>query len=311
MRNAFAREITALAAADPRLVLLSGDIGNRLFDEFKARHPDRFFNAGVAEANMTGMAAGMALSGLRPVTYTIATFNTYRCYEQIRLDLCYHRLPVIVVGVGAGLSYAGLGGTHQALEDIAMMRVLPHMTVLCPGDTVELRLLLRQALHLDGPVYLRLGMKNEPVVHPADPPLVIGRALPLREGEDVCLLSTGTTLPIAVAAADRLAAAGVAAGLASLPTVEPLDTGFLAAVADRVPLLATIEEHSVRGGLGSAVAEFLAGRPGPRPRVLRLGIESGFQHRVGSQAEARRRAGLTPEAVAERILAARAAPAPS
>ena len=136
MRNAFAAELVELATMDERIVLLSGDIGNRLFNNFKRECPNRFVNCGVAEANITGMAAGMAMCGLRPITYTISTFNTYRCLEQIRIDICYHNLPVTIVGVGAGLSYAGLGATHQSLEDITMLRMLPNMTVICPGDAV-------------------------------------------------------------------------------------------------------------------------------------------------------------------------------
>ena len=132
MRNAFAKALTRLAEKDERIVLLSGDIGNRLFDEYKGRFPDRFYNCGVAEANMTGLAGGMALSGMRPITYTIAPFATVRCLEQIRLDVCYPNLPVVIVGVGAGLAYAGLGATHHACEDIGLMRMLPNMTVVCP-----------------------------------------------------------------------------------------------------------------------------------------------------------------------------------
>src|SRR5687768_8362549 len=133
MRDAFAAEITSLAEKDDRIVLLSGDIGNRLFDKFKGKFPTRFFNCGVAEANMISLASGMAMCGLRPVAYTINSFITARCYEQIRLDLCYHNVPVTIVGVGAGLGYASLGATHHSCEDIASMRILPHMTVVCPG----------------------------------------------------------------------------------------------------------------------------------------------------------------------------------
>ena len=157
MRNAFAQEITALAAEDKRIVLLSGDIGNRLFDPYKKQFPDRFYNCGVAEANMTSVAAGMALSGLRPVTYTIAAFNTVRCLEQIRVDVCYQGLPVVIVGVGGGLSYAALNATHHALEDVAFLRILPNMTVICPGDAWEVRAAVRAAIKHNGPVYVRLG----------------------------------------------------------------------------------------------------------------------------------------------------------
>ena len=140
MRNAFADEALNLAERDESMVLLSADIGNRLFDKFKSGFAERFINCGVAEANMTGMAAGMAMSGLRPITYTIAAFNTVRCLEQIRVDICYHNLPVTIVGVGAGLSYASLGYTHHASEDVGLLRMLPNMTVLCPADAMEVQL---------------------------------------------------------------------------------------------------------------------------------------------------------------------------
>lgn len=202
MRNAFAAEVTALAAADERVVLLSGDIGNRLFDRFKEQHPERFFNCGVAEANMMSVAAGLALSGLRPVTYTITPFTTTRCLEQIRVDVGYHHAPVTIVGVGGGLSYASLGATHHSCEDIAFLRAIPGMTVLCPGDAMEVRWAMRAALGQDGPVYIRLGKKGEPVIHEAVPSIAIGEALPVRAGDDVCLIVTGNLLPVALEAAE-------------------------------------------------------------------------------------------------------------
>jgi len=307
MRNAFARTITALAKTDPRIVLLSGDIGNRMFDEFKGLFPERFYNCGVAEANMTGVAAGLALSGFRPITYTIAPFNTYRCFEQIRLDLCYHNLPVVVAGVGGGLSYSGLGATHHSCEDIACLRALPNMTVLCPGDAVEVALLLSQAVQGPGPSYLRLGKKNEPVVHQAAAPdLHIGKAFVLREGQDVMLLNTGNTLPEAMGAAEILAAKGIQAGVASVHTVKPLDTGYLARCFASCRLVATVEEHGSAGGLGGAVAEWLADacladNSVPRARLLRLHTGASFLTACGTQKNARQLCGLTAEAVAEAV----------
>lgn len=302
MRNAFAAEITQLADQDPRLMLLSGDIGNRLFDDFKARYPERFLNCGVAEANMVGVAAGLALGGLRPVTYTIASFMTARCFEQIRVDVCYHRLPVIIAGVGAGLAYASNGGTHQSCEDLAILRTLPEMTLLCPGDPVEVRLALRAALQHPGPVYLRLGKKGEPVVHPTPPEFVIGKALPVRAGADVCLLSTGNMLPAALQTADELAAHNVSAQVMSFHTVKPLDTAFLAEAFARFAVVATLEEHSLIGGLGGAVAEWLADQPPQPARLCRLGTADAFLHEASEQAQARAQFGLTPEAMAARLL---------
>ena len=203
MRNAFAAEMTALASEDERIVLLSGDIGNRLFNDYKECCPARFLNCGVAEANMISMAAGMALCGLRPVAYTITSFVTARCLEQIKLDVCYQNVPVIIVGVGSGLSYASLNATHHSCEDIAFLRMLPNMTVICPGDVWEVRLALRAALKQDGPIYIRMGKKNEPVIHPHAPEFSIGKGIDVREGSDVCFLATGTLLPMAVEAADE------------------------------------------------------------------------------------------------------------
>jgi transketolase len=305
MRNAFAAEITALAGEDERIVLLSGDIGNRLFDEFKKRHPKRFFNCGVAEANMVGVAAGLAASGFRPVGYTITPFITTRCLEQIRVDVCYHNVPVVLVGVGAGLSYASLGSTHHACEDIAFLRVLPGMAVLCPGDPWEVRQALRAAVKRDGPVYIRMGKKGEPAVHRDPPPFEIGRAIVVRDGGDVCLLAAGTILPVAVAAAERLAGAGVSARVVSFHTVKPLDEAALADAFDRFDVVATVEEHSLLGGLGGAVAEWLADHPGRRARLVRIGTPDAFVHEGGEHEHARAHVGLSAEAIAERIRTAR------
>ncbi len=228
MRNAFAAEITELACADERVVLLSGDIGNRLFDKFRDRCPARFFNCGVAEANMISMAAGMAMNGLRPIAYTITPFITTRCLEQIRVDVCYHDLPVTIVGVGAGLAYASLGPTHHSCEDIAFLRALPNMAVVCPGDSVEVRLALRASMQRTSGTYIRLAKKGEAVIHQTPPSFAIGRADPVRTGHDVCLLSTGNMLPEALLTADMLASAGISAQVVSFHTVKPLDEDFLA-----------------------------------------------------------------------------------
>jgi transketolase len=303
VRNAFAEELTALAAEDPRIVLLSGDVGNQLFDTHKRRFPNRFVNCGVAEANMIGMAAGMAMCGLRPIAYTINAFITVRCLEQIRVDLCYHTVPVILVGVGGGLSYASLGGTHHSCEDIAFLRMLPRMTVICPGDPVEVRLALRAALSHAGPVFLRLGKKGEPVVHKEPPPFTIGRAIVVRPGREVCLLSTGTMLPVAVATAEALEREGVLAEVVSFHTVKPLDEALLADVFTRSSVVLTIEEHSVLGGLGGSVAEWVTEQPGLKARLGRVGTADTFLHEAGEQAHARHRFGLTADAIARKALA--------
>lgn len=303
MRNAFALTITDLARTDERIVLLSGDIGNRLFDKFKTAFPNRFFNCGVAEANMASMAAGMAAEGLKPFVYTIAPFTTARCFEQIRVDICYHNVPVTIVGVGAGLSYASLGPTHHSCEDIAILRTLPHMSVVCPADPVEVRLAIHAAAKHSGPLYIRLGKKGEPIVHRVDPVFVIGRGIVVRDGHAVGLLSTGALLPVAMAAAEQLEKNGVSTNVVSFHTVKPLDEALLEDYFKRFKLVASVEEHGRIGGLGSAIAEWLALSATGKARLLSLGTPDEFLHESGSQAYARGYFGLTPEAIAAKILA--------
>lgn len=302
MRNAFAAELTELAQGDQRLVLLMADIGNHLFDRYKERYPSRFYNCGVAEANMIGVAAGLANCGLRPVCYTITPFATTRCLEQIRVDLCYHHVPAIVVGTGAGLSYASLGATHHSCEDIAMLRVLPNMTVLCPGDPMEVRGCLRAALKSDGPVYMRIGKKGEPAIHEETPEIRIGSCTVVKEGTSVGLLSTGNTLPLAVRAATKLGSLGFSTEVASFHTIKPLDESYLADAFSRFQLMATLEEHSTLGGLGGSVAEWVCDKGDTRAPLIRFGTRDEFLHGAGDQEYARERYGLTVEHIVDNIV---------
>lgn len=304
MRNAFAAEITSLAVANDRIVLLSGDIGNRLFDTYKERQSERFMNCGVAEANMIGVAAGLAMCGFRPFVYTIAPFLTTRCLEQIRLDLCYHNLPVTLVGTGAGLSYASLGPTHHSLEDITFLRALPNMTVLCPADSMELRALLHATTAHDGPVYIRIGKKGEPDIHPTVPSLTIGQSLALREGRDVCLISTGNMLPVAMEVGDRLAVLGIPASVISHPCVKPLDEKALSRAFAGHRVVATIEEHSLVGGFGSAVAEWRTDRDLGGARHIRFGTTDWFPELIGNQQYLRQEMGIGIDAIMAKVIAA-------
>ncbi len=302
MRNAFAHEITKIAQEREDVVLLSGDIGNRLFDKFKEVAPGRFFNCGVAEANMVTVAAGMAASGLRPVCYTIASFITYRVMEQIRLDLGYHHQKVILVGTGAGLSYASLGSTHHSVEDMGMLRLIPGLAVLAPGDEQELRPALRAAFDYPGPVYIRIGKKGEPVVHSSEPDFRIGKAIEVRQGDVAWILSLGNTLPLALEAAQELETQGINCGVASMGSLKPLDTEFLAAVFGSAQVIATIEEHSVLGGLGTATAEWIVAHPGSaKAKLLTFGTPDEFLHQTTHQPSARAWAGLTTDRIVERI----------
>lgn len=302
MRNAFADEMTSLAFQDDRIVLLAGDIGNRLFNEYKAKNPRQFLNCGVAEANMISMAAGMALCGLRPVAYTITSFVTARCLEQIRLDVCYQNVPVVIVGVGSGLSYASLNATHHSCEDIAFLRMLPNMTVICPGDVWEVRLALQAAFKQESPVYIRMGKKNEPVVHKQAPEFTIGKGITIREGNEVCLLATGTLLPMATEVAVELELQGISARVVSFHTVKPVDEDLLNEIFNHFKVVVTIEEHSVLGGLGGSVAEWSADRIHQKARLLRIGTADAFLYEAGDQEHARHVYGLTTETIVEKTL---------
>jgi len=282
MRNAFVRALTSLAEADARVMLLTGDVGYKIFDDFSARFPGRFLNAGVAEANMIGVAAGLALGGLRPFTYSIAPFVTLRCFEQVRNDLCYHNVPVAIVGVGGGFSYGPNGPTHHSLEDIAIMRSLPNMTVVCPGDPVETELAVLAIGSHQGPLYLRLGRAGDPVVHIGRPPFRIGRAVTVRDGTDCTLIATGGMLPVAVEVADRLQPERVSCRVLSMHTVKPLDGDALEESCWKTRMLFTLEEHSRIGGLGAAVAEWLASSGLRRP-LRCFGTEDRFSRYCGSQ----------------------------
>lgn len=305
MRNAFADEVTRLGKEDTRVVLLSGDIGNKLFDKFKESAQGRFFNCGVAEGNMMSVASGMALSGLRPVIYTITPFTTTRCFEQIRVDACYHHAPVTIVGTGSGLSYADLGPTHHSLEDLAILRTLPGMTVFAPCDEVELRLGLRAALKQNGPLYMRIGKKGEPVIHKAPPAdFALGKAITLRAGKEACLIAAGTVMSEVLAAADKLEKAGISTRVESFHTIKPLDAARLTEVFRSAKIVAVVEEHGLVGGLGGAIAEWRAAQDGAVARMLAFGTPDEFMHEVGTQQYARRKFGLTADHIASRVLGA-------
>jgi transketolase len=302
VRNAFATAVTELGETHASLVMLAGDIGNRLFDRFKDRHPSRFYNCGVAEANMTGVAAGLAASGLRPITYTITPFNTVRCLEQIRLDVCYPDLPVIVVGTGSGLSYAGLGATHHSMEDIALLRTLPNMHVVCPADPVEVRLALNDALRLGRPTYIRLGKKGEQVVHATPPNFTIGRGISVREGSDVVILSVGNMLATALQSADDLNQRGVSVQVVSMHTVKPLDEELLGLAFAAKKVVVVLEEHALTGGAGSAVLEWGSALRVDLRKLLCIGGPDRFLSGCGNQRQARALLGLTAADIAPRIL---------
>jgi transketolase len=289
MRTSFIETLADIAERDPRVWLLTADLGYSVLERFSTRFPERYVNVGVAEQNLIGVAAGLARCGKTVFVYSIANFPTLRCLEQIRNDVCYHEANVKVVAVGGGLAYGAQGYTHHGIEDLAVMRSLPGMTVVAPGDPVETRALTRALADKPGPCYLRLGKANEPMIHAPDQAVVLGKAIQLRTGRDMTLISTGAMLETTVKTADRLEGADISARVLSMPTVKPLDEEAVAKAARETPTVITVEEHSVTGGLGSAVAEFLSENPGPRPvRFRRFGLPDRLHHTIGSQSYLRR-----------------------
>lgn len=302
MRNAFAKAVTELADRNPDLVLLAGDIGNRMFDAFKEKHPTRFYNCGVAEAGMTGIAAGLAASGLQPITYTITPFNTLRCLEQIRDDICYPDLPVILVGTGAGLSYASLGATHHSMDDIAALRILPNMHVICPGDPVEVGLAVGAALDLKRPTYIRIGKKGEPVVHPQPPVFHLGRGIILQDGTDIALVSVGNVLPLALECSQVLNDKGFSTGVVSLHTVKPLDNSLLTDLFNRYRLIAVLEEHGLAGGAGSAILEWGCTQKVDLRKLRCFAGPDRFLSACGNQDQARAAIGLDVATIVQKLV---------
>jgi transketolase len=301
MRTTFIRTLTEEAANDSRITLLVGDLGFGVVVDFANRFPRQFLNAGVAEQNMTGIAAGMALAGKVVFTYSIANFPTLRCIEQIRNDVCYHNADVVVVAVGGGYSYGALGMTHHATEDLGVLRMLPRMTVLAPGDPIEAAAATRAVAAGIGPVYLRLGRDKEPIVHKNPITWQIGRAITVRQGNDVTLIVTGAMLASVVEAADLLARDGIAAQVLSMHTLKPLDVEAVIAAARGTGRIVTIEEHSIFGGLGSAVAETLAEAGIPGVRFRRFGLPSEFLKVVGDQDYLRKVQGLDVPSLSRRV----------
>lgn len=302
MRDSFSEELTELAGSDPRIVLLMGDIGNHMFDRFKELYPTRFFNCGIAESNMISVAAGLAMSGFRPFVYTFSAFDVGRPFEQIRVDLAFQNLPVVIIGLGGGLTYSSLGPTHYICEDLAITRVLPNMTVICPADSVETRAAIKASLQNKGPVYIRIGKKKEPVIHKTLPDFEMGKGITIEEGTDICILGTGTILPNVIEAAHILRKSGIKSRVVSFHTIKPMDTGLLEKAFSDFPLVITVEEHSLIGGLGSAVAEWLIDQSLPQKgHLMRIGIPDEFLHYAIDQKSAWDIYELSPDKLAEAI----------
>jgi transketolase len=301
MRTAFIETLVELAEYDQRIWLLTGDLGYSVLEPFAERFPNRFVNVGVAEQNMTGVAAGLALSGRVVFMYSIANFPTLRCLEHVRNDICYHNLDVKIVSVGGGVVYGAAGYTHHAVEDLAIMSVLPAMTVLAPADPIETRLTVRAMVKASGPCYLRLGKAGEPALHRVMPDLKIGKAIVMRQGNDITLISTGTMLKNVLEAADLLAQRNVHARVLSMPTVKPFDSHIVLQAAAETHQILCVEEHRAPGVIFSSVALLLAQHQ-VHCAAMGLNLGEGIVQTAYEQNTYLGLAGLDSKAIAEQAI---------
>lgn len=303
MRDTFTRCLEAYAAEHPELVLVTGDLGFGVLKPFMERFPEKFINAGIAEQAMMSMAAGMALEGKTVVVYSIGNFPTLRCLEQIRNCCAYHQVNVKIVCVGAGFVYGTLGMTHHATEDISALRLLPGVKVYAPADGVETEAVMGPFLSEPGVAYMRIGRGGERRSH-AEGSLKgyeSGKALEQFAGSDAYILTSGNILPSAIDAAQILKEKGLSIGVASFPTVKPIDEAYLKSVCERTNVIYTLEEHTIVGGFGSAVCETVCGFEGNRPRVVRIGLNDTYCAVVGNQTYLEKYFGLDGESVAQRV----------
>lgn len=285
MRETCLDQVYQLAKTDPRVVFIGSDLGVGTLRKFKEEMPDRFYMEGVSEAHVVGMAAGLALEGYVVYVNTISTFITRRCFEQVVDDLCLHNLSVRLIGNGGGLVYAPLGPTHLAIEDISIFRAVPNMTVVAVADADEMKRFMPQTVDYRGPIYIRLAKGYDPIVTSDAVPFRIGKALAMREGQDVLLVTTGITLRVAQEAAKMLALEGLECAILHMPTIKPFDREQLLEVAAPVRAVVAVEESTIVGGLGSAVAEAVAEAGFPQGKKFRrIGVPDVFSDRYGSQA---------------------------
>ncbi len=305
MRNSFANAFYEVAKNDKRIYLVVADITAAAgVASFQKESPERFLNVGVAEQMMIGMAAGLALRGCIPFAYTIATFTIYRPFEQVRVDCAYQKLPVKLVGVGAGVNYSTLGGTHHAQEDVAIMTAVPNMTVLAPCDPAEAAVATRECIGIPGPVYLRLGKAGEPdLTSAAAEPFRLGKIRFIKQGSDLCFLSYGQITKMASDVADRIEREkGKSCAVVSVHSLKPLDRAGIQVVLAKFPVVIVIEEHAPHGGLGSRVKE-IAWDSGARCRLRTFSLRDEFIHVYGSHAELLKAHGLDPELIYREVCA--------
>ena len=301
MRDTFFATLSQLAKENKNIEVVTGDLGFGVLKPFWEAHPNQIINAGIAEQNLTSVAAGMALEGKTVFTYSIGNFPTLRCLEQIRNDCAYHNANVKVVCVGGGFVYGSLGMSHHATEDIAVMRALPDVTVLCPGDLVEAKAVTKAIANHPGTCYVRLGRGGEKKIHPDNIDFEIGKAIKVHAGEDIAIFSTGAIFEEVSEACEILKENGINPTVYTFPTVKPIDEKIIREIAESHKLIVTCEEHNLSGGFGSAVAEVLAELPS-HARLIRMGMNDQYCTIVGDQKYLRDQYGISGKKIAEKIL---------
>lgn len=302
MRNTCLDMVYRLATYDKRIFFIGSDLAVGSLQKFKEEMPYRFFMEGISESNIIGMAAGLALEGKIVYVNTLAAFITRRCFEQIVIDLCLHNLNVRLIGNGGGLVYSHEGPTHQVIEDISILRSIPNMTILVPSDAEEMKRLMPETVDHKGPIYIRLARGGDTIVS-KDEPFKIGKAIQIRDGKDALVITTGITLKLAIAAAEELTNKNISVGILHVPTIKPLDKERILGMASKVSTIITIEEHSIIGGLGGAVAELIAETNfNTVKHFKRIGVEDIFPENYGDQAESMSTYGITKEHIITSIL---------
>lgn len=304
MRDTFVKTLVEIAKKDKNIELVTGDLGFGVLKPFWEQLPDQFTNAGIAEQNMTTVAAGMALEGKTVFTYSIGNFPTLRCLEQIRNDCAYHNANVKIVCIGGGFVYGSLGMSHHATEDIAILRALPDVVVMAPGDLVEAQEATKAIAQYKGTCYLRLGRGGEKRIHDRIEHFQIGKAIRVHDGEKVAIFSTGAIFEEVQGAYDLLNRQGLSPAVYTFPTVKPIDKDVICACAKDFDLIVTCEEHNIVGGFGSAVAEVMAEMPVKRAHLMRIGMQDMYATKVGSQAYLREQYGMSAKQIAEKIVKA-------
>ena len=303
MRKTALECVHKLAQDDKRVLFIGSDLGHGVLEKMKSEIPDQFFMEGVSEQYIIGMAAGLAMEGFIPYVNTIATFLTRRCYEQVAVDLCMHDLPVRLIANGGGGVYAPLGPTHLAIEDIAIMRALPNMTVVAPCDADEMNRLMMSTLEWPHPIYIRLARGGDPIVSVEENGFELGKSIKMRDGVDGLFVTTGVMTQLALETAEILKTKGVDIGVLHVHTIKPFDADGVVSAIDRVKAVVTVEEHIVNGGLGSVVLESCSElRPELLPKISRIGIPDKFATEYGSQNSLLQHWGITSSTLIDAMM---------